>query len=204
MRRILFGVILTLMLVLIFRSCVESEIYNKSLKENTELIQKEIKNVSKLVVTEGHFSQVYTYKDSKDLFGPLFTADKKALVVVNAKVLLSYDLSKIEYELDEASKTLEIITIPEMEISINPDLEYYDVNADYFNPFSASDYNIIKRNVQKSLLQEVHSSNLKKHAEERLLSELSKFFILTKSLGWKLRYRNEIIEEDFDKTLFKD
>lgn len=204
MRKVLLGVIITLMLVLIFRSCVESSIYEKSLEEHSLLIEQEIKNVSKLVVTEGHFSQVYTYQDSRELFGPLFTADKKALVVVNAEVQLAYDLSKIEFQLDEASKTLNIIQIPDLEVKINPDLEYYDVNADYFNPFSAKDYNIIKRNVSESLMKKVMDSSLKTNAEERLLSELSKFYILTSSMGWKLTYENTLVENSFDRVYLKN
>lgn len=204
MKKVLLGVIIALMLVLIFRSCVESSIYEKSLEEHSLLIEQEIKNVSKLVVTEGHFSQVYTYQDSRELFGPLFTADKKALVVVNAEVQLAYDLSKIEFQLDEASKTLNIIQIPDLEVKINPDLEYYDVNADYFNPFSAKDYNIIKRNVLESLMKKVMDSSLKTNAEERLLSELSKFYILTSSMGWKLTYENTLIENSFDRVYLKN
>ncbi len=204
MRKVLLGVIIALMLVLIFRSCVESSIYEKSLEEHSLLIEQEIKNVSKLVVTEGHFSQVYTYQDSRELFGPFFTADKKALVVVNAEVQLAYDLSKIEFQLDEASKTLNIIQIPDLEVKINPDLEYYDVNADYFNPFSAKDYNIIKRNVSESLMKKVMDSSLKTNAEERLLSELSKFYILTSSMGWKLTYENTLIENSFDRVYLKN
>ncbi|MGB5171159.1 DUF4230 domain-containing protein [Eudoraea sp.] len=204
MKKVLLGVIIALMLVLIFRSCVESSIYEKSLEEHSLLIEQEIKNVSKLVVTEGHFSQVYTYQDSRELFGPLFTADKKALVVVNAEVQLAYDLSKIEFQVDEASKTLNIIQIPDLEVKINPDLEYYDVNADYFNPFSAKDYNIIKRNVRESLMKKVMDSSLKTNAEERLLSELSKFYILTSSMGWKLTYENTLIENSFDRVYLKN
>ena len=87
------------------------------------LIQQQISNVSKLIVTEGHFAEVYNYKDSQELFGPLITADKNALVVVNAEVTVAYDLSKIGFEVDEATKTLYVKSIPDAEIKINPDFE---------------------------------------------------------------------------------
>lgn len=44
---------------------------------------------------------------------------------------IAYDLSKIEFEVDEETKTLTILNIPEEEIKINPDLEYYDIQADF-------------------------------------------------------------------------
>lgn len=158
------------------------------------LIQQQIENVSKLIVTEGHFAEVYNYKDSKELFGPFLRADKKALVVVNADVAIAYDLSKIEFELDEGQKTLRINHIPEPEISLNPDFEYYDVTADYLNPFDAGDYNTIKRNVRESLMKKVEASTLKTNAQNRLLSELQKFYILTNSLGWQLTYKGQKID----------
>lgn len=168
------------------------------------LIQRQINNVSKLIVTEGHFAEVYNYKDSKELFGPLVTADKKALVVVNASVTIGYDLSKIEFTLDEEKRTLRINKIPEPEINLNPDFEYYDVTADYLNPFEAKDYNAIKNNVKASLLKKVEASTLKTNAKNRLLSELQQFYVLTNSLGWTLIYQDKEIDEDFYPILLKN
>lgn len=195
MKRILVGIVIAMAMILIYQSWNKGNVQQSILKENSMLIRQQIENVSKLIVTEGHFSEVYSYKDSQQLFGPYFTADKKALVVVNAEVRVAYDLNEINFEIDEATKTLRILHIPEPEIKINPDFEYYDVTADYFNPFSAEDYNKIKENVQASLLKKVKGSSLLKNAENRLISELSKFYILTNSLGWTLEYNNEIIRE---------
>lgn len=201
MKRILVGIVIAMAMILIFQSWNKGKEGKSILKENSLLIQQQIKNVSKIIVTEGHFSEVYSYKDSQQLFGPYFTADKKALVVVNAEVTVAYDLNEINFEVDEASKTLRIINIPEAEIKINPDFEYYDVTADYFNQFSAEDYNKIKNNVKVSLLKKVKMSSLQKNAENRLISELSKFYILTNSLGWTLSYNNEIVNEDIFEIL---
>lgn len=205
MKKILFGVIITLAIVLIFRTCSDGGEERSILEENSMLIQQQIDNVSKLIVTEGHFAEVYNYKDSQQLFGDLITADKKALVVVNAEVAVAYDLSKIDFEVDVTSKTLYMKSIPEPEIKIYPDFKYYDVTADYLNQFGASDYNKIKENVNASLLKKVEASTLKSNAQNRLVSELSKFFILTNSMGWTLIYDDQKVQnvKDFklaDKT----
>ncbi|MRX62564.1 DUF4230 domain-containing protein [Maribacter luteus] len=194
MKRILIGALITLAIILVFRSCWEDKKEKSILQENSMLIQQQINNVSKLIVTEGHFAEVYNYKDSQELFGALITADKKALVVVNAEVLVTYDLTKIDFEVIEETRTLRINSIPEPEIKINPDFEYYDVTADYLNPFKASDYNKIKRNVNASLMKKVEASSLISNAGNRLFSELSKFYILTNSMGWTLVYRDRDIE----------
>lgn len=127
MRKILFGVIVTLVILFTFKYCGDKREETITLQENSALIQEQIKNVGKLVVTEGHFSEVFTYKNSKAIFGDWLEAEKKAVVIVNADVTVGYDLSQIDYKIDEASKTLQIINIPEEEIKISPDLEYYDI-----------------------------------------------------------------------------
>ena len=48
----------------------------------------------------------------------------------------------------------------------------------------------VSRN-KNSLIKKLEASDLKANAKNRLISELSKFYILTNSLGWTLQY-NEI------------
>jgi hypothetical protein len=188
MKKILLGIILGLAAVLLYKSCAEDNVEKQILQENTMLIQQQIQNVSKLIVTEGQFAEVYNYADSKALFGPYLIAQKKALVVVNAEVTIAYDLSTIYFEVDEEKQTVFVKDVPQPEIKINPDFEYYDVSADYFNPFDEKDYNAIKKNVNASLLKKVQHSALISNAETRLVSELSKLLVLTKTLGWTLVY----------------
>lgn len=201
MRKFLFGIILTLAIVLLFKYCT----YKPTIvvKESSELIKEQINNVGKLVVTEGHFSEVFNYKDSKQIFGNYFTANKKALVVVNADVTVAYDLNELKYEIDEVNKVLTITKIPKEELSIYPELEYYDVQSDYLNPFEAEDYNIIKDKIKENLRLKIDKSNLKTNAQNRLMSELSKFYILTNSLGWQLKYNTTLVrsQEEFQKLL---
>ncbi|MAO43327.1 MULTISPECIES: DUF4230 domain-containing protein [Leeuwenhoekiella] len=155
--------------------------------EATQLIEKEIKNVGKLVVTEGSFAQVFTYKDSKQIFN-LVEANKKALVVINAKVTIAYDLRALETEVDPENKVITIKKIPAPEININPDIEYYDVSQDYLNQFEASDYNKIKKRVMASVKKKVETSELPGNAQNRLLAELANIYVVTNTLGWTLQY----------------
>ena len=164
------------------------------LEENTALIQEQIRNVGKLVVTEGTFSQVFTYKNSKSFYLDIFSARKKALIVVNAEVSVAYDLSKLDVEIDEEGKRVIIKEIPEEEISINPNIKYYDVSQDYLNQFEAEDYNKIKSRIEKGLKEKIEGSTLKSNAKNRLVSELQKIYILTNTMGWTLEYQNQPIE----------
>lgn len=199
MRKIVVGICITLMVIFIINKCSNKE--EILIQEHSALIEKQIKNVSKLVVTEGNFSEVFSYKNSKAVFGDLIEVEKKALVVVNAEVTIAYDLSKIEFNLDEENKILTITKIPEQEIKIFPELEYYDVQADFLNPFKAEDYNAINKKVKQQITKKINASNLKSNAENRLVSELSKFYILTNSLGWTLQYNQKVIDKVEDLKL---
>jgi hypothetical protein len=168
----------------------------EEIRENSALIQQQIEQVGKLIVTEGYFSQVFTFKNSQNLFLNLFTSDKKALVVANAKVTVEYDLRQLETELDVENKTVILKSIPEPVINIYPDIEYYDVTQDYFNKFGASDYNKIKNSVNARIREKVNQSNLMDNSRERLMAELANVFVLTKSLGWTLQYKEIIIDSE--------
>ena len=194
MKNLVIGAILVLIIVLTVNYCSDRNAEKESLKQNTALIQKQIENVGKLVVTEGNFSQVYTYKNSKSFYLDVLSARKKALIVVNAKASVAYDLSKLDVEIDQENKRVIIKSIPKEEISINPDIEYYDVTQDYLNQFDAEDYNKIKQRIEKGLRQKIEKSSLKSNAQNRLISELQKIYILTNSMGWSLEYQNQKIE----------
>ncbi|NNK87845.1 MAG: DUF4230 domain-containing protein [Flavobacteriaceae bacterium] len=191
MRKILFGIVITLVVIFVWKYLGNDQVGAKITENHSILIQEEIKQVGKLIVTEGHFSEVFNYENSKELIGNYFTAEKKALVIVNAEVTVAYDLSQLEYEIIPEHKQLKIISIPEPEIKIDPDLEYYDVQADFFNPFEAADYNAIKASIEESLMKRFENSKLSVNARDRLLSELSKFYILTRSLEWTLIYNEQ-------------
>ncbi len=203
MRKIIYGVVVLIAIFFIYKYFDNKNDDKIVLQESSALIQEQINNVGKLIVTEGHFSEVFNYRNSKEIFGSFFTSEKKALIVVNADVFVSYDLSLIEYKIDESTKTLTILSIPEAEIKINPDLEYYDIQADYFNAFEAKDYNDIKETVKKSLVKKLENSEIKSNAKNRLISELSKFYILTNSLGWTLKYNETTINSQDKLGVFK-
>ncbi len=203
MKNTILGILLTLVAVFTLRTCKTTSDQKSVLEEQSALIQQSLKNVGKLIVTEGHFSQVYNYKNTKAVFGNLIDSEKKALVVVNANVSISYDLSLIEYIIDSENKTITITKIPEEDLKISPDFEYYDIQSDFLNPFEAKDYNQLKAEAKKALSQKIKSSDLQKNAKNRLISELSKFYILTNSLNWTLNYNDTIISDSFSESDLK-
>ncbi|WP_299218528.1 DUF4230 domain-containing protein [uncultured Aquimarina sp.] len=193
MRNFLLGALIAAFIALGISYFIIQSKTQKTEIQSSDLILDQIKNVGKLVVTEGHFSEVITYKDAKKYYLDILTAKKKAIVVVNASVTVSYDLSMIEHTINQSNKTVTITSIPEAEININPDIKYHDLEEDFFNQFNPEDHNLIQKEVIRQLNKKIEASTLKKNAENRLISELQKIYILTNSLGWKLVYKGNSI-----------
>ena len=202
MRNFLLGAVIMALLALGIKYFIDSSNTRKTELASSDLILNQIKNVGKLVVTEGNFAEVITYKDAKKYYWDFFTAKKAAVIVVNATVQVSYDLGKIEYILNQDNKTVTLTHIPEPEININPDIKYHNLVSGFLNPFSAEDHNEIQKKVIKELDHKVRKSTLITNSENRLISELQKIYILTNSLGWRLKYNHtEITNETEIKQL---
>lgn len=195
-RRIIAGIVIIVGIILAFKYCEFKKDDSTSLDYNTNLIQQQIVNVGKLIVTEGHFSEVVTYKNSNKYLLDMLSFEKKALIVVNANVTVAYDLHKMKYEIDEKNKVIKIVSIPKEEITINPDIQYYNVEQSQLNAFTGDDYNKINKSVKENLAKKIEKSSLKTNAQNRLISELSKILILTNSMGWKLQYDGKEIQSE--------
>jgi lipopolysaccharide export LptBFGC system permease protein LptF len=198
LRRILIGIGIIGGIFLLFKFCDFKKNDDQDISYNTNLIQQQIVNVGKLVVTEGHFSEVITYKNQQKYLLDMLSFEKKALVIVNADVTVAYDLHKMKYDIDEKNKTITIISIPKEEIKISPDIQFYNVEQSKLNPFTGDDYNKINKSVKANLAKKIEKSSLKTNAQNRLISELSKILILTNTMGWKLQYEGKVIESEKD------
>ena len=202
-KKILVAVVVIGGIVLLFKYCDFKKNDDQDITYNTNLIQQQILNVGKLVVTEGHFSEVITYKNQQKYLMDMLSFEKKALVVVNADVTVAYDLHLMKYDIDEENKTIIIVSIPKEEIKISPDIQFYDVEQSQLNPFTGDDYNKINKSVKANLAKKIENSSLKTNAQNRLISELSKLLITTSQLGWTLKYEGKVIEteKDFGKQI---
>lgn len=195
--KIIFVLFMMLTGAMIYRY-FDNKADDAKMEYNSDLIQNQFKNVSKLIVTEAKFSQVMTYEDQQKYMMDLLSFKKKAVVIINADATVSYDMSQIEYDIDEINKVVRITKLPKEEIKLYPEIKLYDVEQSKFNPFQGEDYNKINAKVKEDLLRKIEKSTLKTNAQNRLITELSKILIVTQSLGWKLEYQDTVIESEMD------
>lgn len=193
------GVIVIMLIGAYFYHLIGTPFSKESnVKPDSEIITQQLKNVSKLVVNEAKLSQIYNYKDQKSYLMNLFTFDKKAMVLINADVQVMYDLSKLEYQIDEVNKVVKITSIPKEEIKISPDIKIYNIEDSTFNTFKGEDYNKISETIKAEFSKKIENSNIQSNAQNRLISELAKFLVVTKSLGWTLKYQDQVINSQTD------
>lgn len=183
MKKLLVGILIFLVGVLGTLWLTRDKSYTSS--EST-LIYNGLANIAKIQVTEGYVTEVHTYKDSKKYFNDIVSFDKKALVVVNAKVQIAYDIKQLDLKIDSINRRVVLKTIPKPEVTIVPDINYYDLQQSSMNLFDASDYNKIKSNVLKDLAKNPIVDDLKKQAHNRLFEELSQLLVISKHFKWEV------------------
>tara|TARA_R110002126_G_scaffold291509_1_gene453280 strand:- start:10672 stop:11277 length:606 start_codon:yes stop_codon:yes gene_type:complete len=159
---------------------------NHQQKEEIKVVVNSIKNLSKLVVSSGNFSEVYNFKDSKKYFYDYVSFDKQAIVTVNAKVEVGYNLSQLDIQIDSLAKKIYINKIPKEEITIAPDVKYFDLQQSQFNSFSKEDLNKINQKSIEKIKQTVALTDLKKEAKTRFFEEISKIYQLSAIYGWEV------------------
>lgn len=164
--------------------------YSKSSKtssqEDADVVIERIESVKKLVVTEGYFSELYNYKEADKYFYDLIAFEKRAFLLVKGKASVSYDLTKMEYQVDEATKTITLVNMPAPQVSIEPEIKYYDLQESSFNSFSTDDYNKLNKRAVSKLREKIDKSDLKKMARTELETTLNDLQIVGKELGWKI------------------
>ena len=163
--------------------------------EDIQIVVQSINNISKLVVTEGIFSEVYSYRNAKKYFYDTFEFNKSAIDTVNARVQVLFDLEKMNVEIDSLHKKIRIKSIPKEEIVIIPDIKYFDIQQSTFNSFSKEELNSINKKSIEKIKQTAEVSELKKNAKKRLIIELSKIYQLSAILGW------EVVDETEEQLL---
>lgn len=172
----------------IFQKFALSSKKNLTQKQSVVLLDK-IKKVSKLITVEGEFAEIYHHENSQEKFLGLFTSKKKAIILINAKVLIGFDFRKIKMLADTKSKTISLSEFPQPEIfSIEPSIRFYDIQNGFLNKFSSDDLTKVNAEAKDHISQKVPESNLMQTANREALEAIMLMNSLVETIGWKLDY----------------
>ena len=165
----------------------------KRRKELTEhqstIILEKIKSVCKLISVEGDFAEIYRYENKREHFMSLLSSKKKALIVINAKAQIGYDLKKVLMHADTDKKKIILSNFPQPEVlSIEPELEFYDIKNGLFNTFTPSDLTSLNQEAKKHVMEKIPESGLMDTARREAWEAVLLIEKIVETIGWKLDY----------------
>lgn len=182
---LILGAILMYWLFSLFRKKRSKELTKQ---QSTVLLDK-IRSVCKLVSVEGDFAEIYHYENTKDRFMSLLRSKKKALIVVKAKAHIGYDLTKLDLKADTEKKRIILSHFPEPEVlSIEPDLQFYDIKNGLFNSFSPDDLTKLNQEAKEHIKQKIPESGLMDTARKEALQAVLLVEKIVETIGWRLDY----------------
>ncbi|WP_298339805.1 DUF4230 domain-containing protein [uncultured Algibacter sp.] len=181
----IIAILVTLGVVTVLKSIKKKQLVNS---QSTILLDK-IKKVCKFITVEGDFAEIYHYEDVKQRFLKLLTSKKKALVVINAKAHVGYDLAKIDLQADTDKKKIVLKNFPQPEVlSIETNLNYYDKSDGYFNKFEANDLTGLHNEAKQHIQDKIPESGLIEVAQKEALETILLIETIVETIGWKLDY----------------
>ncbi|MAU26336.1 MAG: hypothetical protein CMH48_15430 [Muricauda sp.] len=155
--------------------------------QSTVILDK-IKSVCKLVSVEGDFAEIYRYENIKG-FMNILSSKKKALIVINAKVQVGYDLQKLKLRADTEKKKIILSGFPEPEVlSIEPDIQFYDIQSGLFNTFSPNDLTDLNQRAKEHIREKIPESGLMETAKKEALQAVLLVEKIVETIGWRLDY----------------
>ena len=173
--------LIMLMLGLVLGGVISFLVSNKMsaapvvITESSHTIAESMRKVFKVVSAEGHFNEIYNYEETTKIFN-FIPSKKKALVIVQAKVLVGYDFEKFQWEVDEVNRKVKLLNFPAPQIlSTETDYKYYNIEEQFFNLFSKDDLAKIQQNGKRQVIEAAKKSHLPEVAAEQmrtLLTEL--------------------------------
>lgn len=195
---IIIGLLIGIGGVTFYKSIKKKQLVNSQ----SILLLEKIKTVCKFITVEGDFAEIYHYEDVKERFLKMMSSRKKALVVINAKAHVGYDLSKIELKADNIKKKIYLEHFPQPEVlSIETNLNYYDKTEGYFNKFEASDLTGLHLEAKQHIQDKIPESGLIQIAQKEVIETISLIETIVETIGWKLDYSALKIEDKQPKKL---
>ena len=169
-------------------------VYNKFTNKEGTLIKNEsvvllekVEKVFKVVLAEGHFSEIYDHSSQSEVLFGLTTVSKKALIVAKAKVLVGFDFAKVKIRWEEGSRRMIIEEFPEPEIlSTDSDYKFYDIDHGMFNKFKNEEYTALLADAKQTMQNQAIASELPKIAKKQAVVMLSQ---MASSMGWNIDFR---------------
>ncbi|WP_378186353.1 DUF4230 domain-containing protein [Aquimarina sp. W85] len=189
MELLFIGLLVGVLLAYIIFNRFSAAKRKSSIETQSVVLMEKIKSVCKLVTVEGDFAEIYHYQSVKDKFFSLLIGKKKALILIDAKAHIGFDLSQVQLESDIKRKIVKITHFPQPKLlTIETDFKYYDKKEGWLNPFTSVDLTDINREAKQFIVDKIPQSGLMESAKKEALTAISLMETLAESIGWSVDY----------------
>lgn len=164
------------------------------------VLMERIRSVCKFITVEGDFAEIYHYEGVKHKWLNVLIGKKKALILIDAKAHIGFNLNKIKMESDPKRKTITLTNFPQPEVlTIETDFKYYDKKDGWLNPLTSSDLTDINKEAKQHIKDKIPGSGILEEASMQALDTIKLMEKLAETINWKLDYSSLVISENIQK-----
>ncbi len=176
---------------------------NEVTNAQSAILLEKMRKVWKLITVEGEFAEIYHYENTKERFLNMVSSKKKAILLINAKAHVGYDLSKIKIEAINEKKVVKLTKFPKPEVlTLETDLKYYDKKEGLFNKFDSSDLTDLNIQAKEFVMSKIPESGLLETAKNEALEAVLMMQSIVETIGWRLDYQDLLLPQ-VDKKKIK-
>ncbi len=192
----LLGLILGAVITYLVLNYIKIQTRKDRTNEQSAILMEKIRKVWKLITVEGEFAEIYHYENVKEHFLNMITSKKKAIILINAKAHIGFDLSKIEMEANNEKKTIKLTKFPQPEVlSVDTDFKYYDKKDGFFNKFDSTDLTDLNIKAKEHVLSKIPDSGLLETAKNEALEAVLMMQTMVETIGWTLDYQDLLLSK---------
>ena len=186
---VLLGLAIGVLVTYVIYERYGQALQRKRTESQSAVIVEKIRSVCKLITVEGDFAEIYHYESLKNQWIQKLLGTKRALVLVDAKAFVGFDLTQIKMETDTKTKTVRLYDFPQPTLlSIETDFKYYNKKEGWANPLTSQDHTDIHREAKQSIIDKVPDSGLYREAAQQAQETLLLIERLIGTIGWTLEY----------------
>ncbi|MGB5690988.1 MAG: DUF4230 domain-containing protein [Flavobacteriaceae bacterium] len=186
---IILGLVLGAILMYWMYSFFRKKQRKELTKHQSTVLLERMKRVCQLITIEGDFAEIYKYESTRERFMSLISSKKKALIVINAKARIGFDLQRILMHADTANRKILMTNFPQPEVlSIEPELEFYDIKNGLFNAFTPDDLTALNKEAKAHIQEKIPESGLMETARREAMEAVLIMEKLVETIGWTLDY----------------
>ena len=196
MKNVLIGFLVFIVALLAF-VIFKNDLFSKkdNSKVDSTIVVQKIQKVLKLVTVEGNFSELMNYSDFDYVDLPGFRKD--AIVQVDAKVSIGYNLDSLKISTNEEEKTITISHLPKPSIiAIDSDVKFKNLSSGLFTNFNEQELTKLNTLGKEKIRQKAMNTELIKQAEEQKNELFELLFYMAKGTGYKIIIEGKELNND--------